>query len=219
MADTSSDRPGERITVISADREDLVARVLTDDDLSSLKHLAKKGTPANSLRALTSDLAYLEAWARSATGEMLPWPAREALVLEFIAHHLYDAEEQRRAPGHAVPAAVADTLQAAGLLRTTGPHAPSTVRRRLSSWATLHCLRGLEGAFSSLTVREAIKRAAKAADRRLGRKSKRAIVRQVLEDMLDTCGDGGPAAQRARAAPRRPADRGTGGAPSPGDSG
>ena len=199
MAGTSSDRLGELITVISADREDLVADVLTDDDLSTLKHLAKKDTPANSLRALTSDLTYLEAWARSATSETLIWPAPEGLALKFIAHHLYDSEEQRRDPGRGMPAAVADDLQARDLLRTTGTHAPSTVRRRLSSWATLHRLRGLEGPFSNPTVREAIKRAVKATDRRLGRKSKKAIVREVLEHMLDTCGDGGPAALRDRA--------------------
>ena len=35
----------------------------------------------DSLRVLASDLAYLEAWADGATGQPLPWPATEALVL------------------------------------------------------------------------------------------------------------------------------------------
>lgn len=203
MTDTGdpepSDRLGALITVVSAERETLVAGVLSDDDLRTLKHLAKRGTPENSLRALTSDLTYLEAWARAATGEPLPWPASEALALKFIAHHLYDREARAGDPGHGMPAAVVEALQARGLLRTDGPHAAATVHRRLSSWATLHRLRGRNAPFSSPTVREAVKRAAKAADRPRGRKSKRAIVRDVLEDLLDTCGDGGPAALRDRA--------------------
>ena len=44
----------------------------------------------NSLRALASDLAYLEAWAAAAAGQPLPWPATEALALKFVAHHLWD---------------------------------------------------------------------------------------------------------------------------------
>ena len=44
----------------------------------------------NSLRALASDLAYLEAWALASTGSPLPWPAPEALALKFVAQHLWD---------------------------------------------------------------------------------------------------------------------------------
>jgi len=34
---------------------------MTDDDVATLKHLANQGIGDNSLRALASDLAYLEA--------------------------------------------------------------------------------------------------------------------------------------------------------------
>ena len=54
-------------------------------------------------------------------------------------------------------------------------------RRRLSSWSTLHRLRGHEGPSASPALRQAVKRASKAADRRPARKSKRAIVRDVLD--------------------------------------
>jgi integrase len=69
----------------------------------------------------------------------------------------------------------------------------------MSSWATLHRLRGLHGPFANPPVREAIKRAAKASHRRPTRKSRRAIVRDVLEDLLATCEGIGPAALRDRA--------------------
>ena len=42
------------------DRRDRLAQLLTDDDVETLKHLAREGTGENSLRALASDLAYFE---------------------------------------------------------------------------------------------------------------------------------------------------------------
>lgn len=194
-----SDRLGALISVVSFERQDLVTELLTEADLNTLKHLARKGTPENSLRALTSDLAYLEAWCLAGTGEALPWPAPEGLALKFVAHHLYDAAERARDPAHGMPQAVDAALRARDLLRTEGPQAPATVRRRLSSWATLHRIRGIEGPFGAASLREAVKRAAKAAERPRARKSRRAITRSILEDLLDTCADGGPAALRDRA--------------------
>jgi hypothetical protein len=41
------------------DRRDRIAELLTDDDVETLKHLAREGMGENSLRALASDLAYL----------------------------------------------------------------------------------------------------------------------------------------------------------------
>ena len=57
------------------DRRDWLAELLTDDDVETLKHLAREGMGENSLRALASDLAYLEAWANAAAGQPLSWPA------------------------------------------------------------------------------------------------------------------------------------------------
>lgn len=195
----ASDRLGGLVSVVSFERQEVVSALLTDDDLATLKHLARKGTPENSLRALTSDLASLEGWCQAATGRPLPWPAPEALVLKFVAHHLYDPVEREHNPNHGMPAAVETELRGRGILRSAGPQAASTVRRRLSSWASLHRLRGLHGAFATPTVREAVKRAAKARDRPPGRKSRRAIVRDVLEDLLATCDGSLPVAVRDRA--------------------
>jgi hypothetical protein len=90
----------------------------------------------NTLRALASDLAYLQAWSIAATGASLPWPAPVALLLKFVAHHLWD-------PEHGMPEIVAQKLRAQGLLRSVGPHAPNTVGRRLATWSTLTKWRGL----------------------------------------------------------------------------
>ena len=103
------------------DRRDWLAQLLTDDDVETLKHLAREGMGENSLRALASDLAYLETWADAATGPPLSWPATEALALKFVAHHLRDPSKRMSDPRHGMPADVAESLRAEGLLRWDGP--------------------------------------------------------------------------------------------------
>src|SRR6188474_1708345 len=70
--------------ILPFDRRDQLAEILTDDDVETLKHLAAEGMGDNTLRALASDLAYLEAWAAAAIGTPLPWPAPENLLLKFV---------------------------------------------------------------------------------------------------------------------------------------
>jgi hypothetical protein len=52
-------------------RRDRLAKLLTDDDVETLKHLPREGLGENNLRALASDLAYLEAWANAAADQPL----------------------------------------------------------------------------------------------------------------------------------------------------
>jgi hypothetical protein len=153
--------------ILTMDRRDRLAGILTDEDVATLKHLAKEGMGENSLRALACDLAYLEAWARWRRPEPpLPWPAPEALALKFVAHHLWDPARRDTDPVHGMPAEIAARLNAEGLLRADGPHAPATVRRRLSSWATLHHWKGAAGPFRSPALRSAIRLAVRATARR-----------------------------------------------------
>ena len=137
-------------SVLPLDRRDELAELLTDRDIETLRHLVNQGMGDNTLRALTSDLAYLEAWGMAATKTSLPWPAPEALLLKFVAHHLWDPEKRASNFEHGMPADVADSLRRQGFLKSTGPHAPSTVRRRLANWSTLTKWRGLGGAFVSI---------------------------------------------------------------------
>ena len=173
--------------ILPMDRRDRLAQILTDDDVETLKHLAREGMGENTLRALASDLAYLEAWAQAATGSPLPWPASEALALKFIAHHLWDPAQRELEAGHGMPAAVAAALAKSGSLRVEGPHAPSTVKRRLAHWGTLHRWRGLEGPFASPALRAAVRLTVRASARPRRRKSKRAVTRDILDRLLATC--------------------------------
>lgn len=173
--------------ILPMDRRDQLAKILSDDDVATLKHLAREGMGENSLRALASDLAYLEAWSLAAMGAPLPWPASEGLALKFVAHHLWDPAQREADSAHGMPAEVAETLIAESLLRVEGPHAPATVRRRLASWSTLHRWRDLLGPFASPALRAAIRLAVRASSRPRRRKSRRAVTRDILDQLLATC--------------------------------
>jgi hypothetical protein len=122
--------------ILPMDRRDRLAEILTDDDVATLKHLAKEGMGENSLRALASDLAYLEAWVLAATGTPLPWPAPEALALKFVAHHLWDpaARTRPRRCAGACPAGRPCIIGKARLVpsdrRRCGPRSGSQCGRR-----------------------------------------------------------------------------------------
>jgi hypothetical protein len=62
---TAVERRAEELDTIAAvlpmERHDELAELLTDHDVETLRHLVNQGMGDNTLRALTSDLAYLEA--------------------------------------------------------------------------------------------------------------------------------------------------------------
>ncbi|MGO7032926.1 integrase, partial [Rhizobium ruizarguesonis] len=68
---TAVERRAEELDTIAAvlpmERRDELAELLTDHDVETLRHLVNQGMGDNTLRALTSDLAYLEAWGLAAT--------------------------------------------------------------------------------------------------------------------------------------------------------
>ena len=86
-----------------------------------------------------------------------------------------------------MPAGVADSLRAQGFLKSTGPHAPATVRRRLANWSTLTKWRGLDGAFASPALNSAIRLAVRAVPRIRKRKSAKAVTGDILAKLLATC--------------------------------
>ncbi|CAN7770234.1 site-specific integrase [Rhizobium leguminosarum] len=188
---TAVERRAEELDTIAAvlpiDRRDELAELLTDQDVETLRHLVNQGMGDNTLRALTSDLTYLEAWALAATKKSLPWPAPEALLLKFVAHHLWDPQHHETDPDHGMPAAVEENLRGQGFLKSVGPHAPSTVRRRLANWSTLTRWRGFDGVFASPALKSAIRLAIRAAPRQRLRKSAKAVTGDVLVKLLATC--------------------------------
>ena len=111
--------------VLPLGSRDRLIELLSDCEVETLRHLAREGMGANTLRAMASDLAYLEAWSTAASGAPLPWPAPEGLVLRFVAHHLYDPARRAEDPSHGMPDAVEAALRSDERLRAGGPHAPA----------------------------------------------------------------------------------------------
>jgi hypothetical protein len=110
-----------------------LAELLTDGEVETLRHLGREGMGTNTLRTMASYLAYLEARSLAASGAPLPWPAPEALVLRFVAHHFYDPARRAEDASHGMPVAVEAALRRGWQLRANGPHAPSTVRPALGA--------------------------------------------------------------------------------------
>lgn len=164
-----------------------VVDLLTDDDAATLVDQISEGMGLNTLRAILSDLSYLTHWARAATAAELPWPAPAGLVLKFMAHHLWDASKKAGNEKHGMPTEVQAALLKCKALREAEPHRPSTVRRRLALWSTLHHWRGLVGPFGDPQIRTTLKKMIKAAKHARQPKSPRAITRDILDRLVDSC--------------------------------
>lgn len=102
-----------RDAVLPVDRRDLLAGLLIDDDVETLKHPASRGLGRRRDRHTP---------ALAAAGSPL---------LKFVAHHLWDLVRRRSGPSHGMPTELAEYLETRGLLRTDSPHAPTTARQRL----------------------------------------------------------------------------------------
>jgi integrase len=170
---------------------------LTAADVETLRHVVRGGMGQNSLRALRSDLGYLEAWSLAATGRHLAWPPGTDDLLRFIAHHLWDPAERARSPDHGMPEPVRCRLHALGILRSDGPHAPATVRRRLASWRTICRWKGHDGPFGDPKVSRTLNAAIRLSDRPRRRHSARLVDRELIVELLDHLDDVAAAA-RAR---------------------
>jgi integrase len=118
------------------------------------------------------------------------WPAAAvasttgALALKFVAHHLWDPSKRASDPRHGMPRRRRD-LTGGGLQRCGGPRAPKTVKRRLASWSTLHCWKGIEGPFAAPSLRSALRLAVRASPQ--PRQRKWAVTEAVLDRLIATC--------------------------------
>jgi integrase len=173
---------------------DNLSEGLTRADQDTLGHLLRQGIGENTLRATRSDLSYIEAWSLACDGCALPWPPTPEIALRFIAHHLWDPDEKATDPSHGMPDHVRIFLEEGGYLRSTGPHAPATVERRISSWRSLCKWRGMEHPFASPEVSRTLRAAARAAGRPRVTKSRKAVDIKLMEELLDhldgRCGGG-----------------------------
>ncbi|MBK1669200.1 hypothetical protein CKO28_14275 [Rhodovibrio sodomensis] len=154
----------------------------------TLYDLKRAGTPANTLRALASDLRYLNAWHRACGHGDLPVPTPPETVLTFVAHHLYDPD-LRDGDDYGMPPEVERRLRESGVKAKDGPVAPSTVNRRLATLGRVHREYDLEDPTRGSGVREHVKQALKGGNRSKTsrRKSETAATSDVILPMLRGC--------------------------------
>ena len=155
-----------------------------------IERLARETIPANTRRALESDLRYLAAWRRAATGEDLAFPESEDVVARFILDH--SADLAAMAPDDP-PRLVADILIDLGLRRSRALPRPATLERRLASWRRLHGARNLDGPFGAPALRSLLARAraaGRAAHGRAAKKSANPVDRALLDRLVAARGPG-----------------------------
>ncbi|EJJ25510.1 hypothetical protein PMI11_06294 [Rhizobium sp. CF142] len=121
------------------------------------------------------------------------------MLLKFVAHHLWDPVKRAADATHGMPPDVEQRLRDTGVLKALGPHAPDTVRRRLTSWSILTRWRGMTESFSSPALKTALRLAVRASDRPRRRESAKAVTGDVLAQLLVTCHGDGLVAMRDRA--------------------
>ncbi len=152
-------------------RQEQLSSLLSSTDLDTLRHLVTNGMGPNTLRALASDLAYLERWCLAATGAPLPWPAGRDLLLKFVAHHLWDPIRKESDPAHGMPQDVTDAYGRRELWR---PQARMRQRRSAGgSRSGARCIAGVDWRAPSPTARCA-PRCGFRSVRRVGRRRGRA---------------------------------------------
>ncbi len=153
--------------------------VLSDLSTSRSMENVDRYSSYNSLRAYHGDLVYWQAWL-SATGFTFNEPITKKEVLTFMIQHLMDGLE----------ASIDTRLVEQGYKEKHGLHQLATVNRRVTSlsvflddakWPNPCRDKGIRELRQN--IQEQIKKLAS------GQVESKAITRDILDDMLETCGD------------------------------
>ena len=138
------------------DRRDSLAQLLTDNDVETLKQLAREGTGENTCGLRVGSRLFGDLGGNR-TARPLSWPATEALALKFVAHHLWDPSKRVSDLRHGMPAESRRKPAGGGIAALELPPCPNTVKRRLAGWSTLHRWKGIEGPFAAPSLRSALR--------------------------------------------------------------
>lgn len=144
------------------------------------------GTLANTTRSYATALRYWAGWHQARYGVELALPANEAVVIQFLDHHI----QRKKKTGlvSELPPAIDQALVAASLKAKVGPLKLSTVVQRVAVLSTAHKLKRLTNPCELPSARTLLSRARRAAVKRGERPTKKtAITRPELEAMLATC--------------------------------
>jgi integrase len=155
-----------------------VGFVLDQNTKAKLRRVIDDGTPPNTKQAYSSDMRYFWAWC-SVIGwtdePIVPVPAE--IIAKFVVDHLEGLEEE-----------IEEEMHDRGAKAKSGPHSISTIDRRVSTLSTFHKTKGFASPCNDPMVSQLMSKARKAAARRGVRpKKKKAVIKEILEKMLETC--------------------------------
>ena len=160
---------------------DLIAKrgVLGQFELEKVKSIFDGGTALNTRRAYKTDLDYFFAWAALTLGDKSPdLPIGPALLVKFITDHVTGLSPR-----------VDSALVGMGIKSKLGPHAISTISRRVSALSFFHKLKGLTpNPCTSPEVTQLLSKARKWAVKKGYRPEKKtAATLDRLNTMLASC--------------------------------
>lgn len=143
-----------------------------------LSALLDDGTPPNTKQAYSSDMKYFWSWASAIRWTEEPiTPVPVEIVARFIAEHLEGLDEE-----------VDRDLVERGTKVHLGPHSIATVDRRVSSLSSFHRMRKLANPCDDPTIIKLMSVSRKAAARRGYRpRKKKAVTKDLLDQLLETC--------------------------------
>lgn len=150
--------------------------------------LLSEGDSANTLASYRSALRYWSAWYAARYGQTLRLPVPPPVVIQFIVDH---AQRTTRAGlATQLPPTVDQALVAAGFKGKLGAPSLNTLVHRISVLSKAHQLARHPNPCADPAVRELLAKTRRAYAKRgaLPRK-KRALTREPLQAVLDTCDD------------------------------
>lgn len=155
-----------------------VGFVLDSKTKEKLKRVILDGTPPNTKKAYSSDMRYFWTWA-SVIGwtdePILPVPTE--IVAKFVVDHLEGLEDD-----------VEEEMIDRGAKGKRGAHSIATIDRRVSALSTFHKSKGMNSPCNDPLVSELMTKARKAAARRGAKPlKKKAVVKELLDRMVETC--------------------------------
>lgn len=172
-----TDASAKELDIIKSGESHALDHLLNDKVRSRLKAIVDDGTPPNTRKAYESDIRYFWSWA-SAIGwtdePIIPVPPE--IVARFIADHLDGLDDD-----------IEEDLISRGVKTRRGPLAISTIDRRLSTLSTFHRMKGVENPCATPLIIKLMSKSRKAAARRGYKpRKKKAVVKSVLDAMLET---------------------------------
>lgn len=143
-----------------------------------LRRIIDDGTPPNTRRAYESDMTYFWSWC-SAIGwtdePILPVPPE--VVARFVVDHLEGLDDD-----------VERDLIERGVKAGRGVHSMNTIDRRVSTLSSYHKTKGLQSPVNDPIVSQVLSKARRATARRGKRvNKKKAVVRKILDQLLEHC--------------------------------